>query len=251
VDAVRQAVAGTESVFHVAALPSVSRSWQDPVATLAVNAHATADLVQAAADAGVRSFVYSSSSSVYGDQPGERKSEDLAPHPISPYGYSKLLGEMLALAQGRPDGIRVVALRYFNVFGPRQDPDSPYAAVIPLFIKHALLGSTATIYGDGGQRRDFTYVDNVIDANLLAARSQATGVVVNVACGHSLSLLDLVAAISQLNGQPLRVVHGDPRPGDIRESLADIRRAQDVLGYTPRVSFEAGLRLTYDSFRTH
>jgi UDP-glucose 4-epimerase len=249
VDAVRAAVRGVEAVFHVAALPSVARSWQDPLTSLAVNAQGTANLVEAAAAAGVHALIYSSSSSVYGDQPAERKSEELEPRPISPYGFAKLLGEKIALAHARDDGLRVVALRYFNVFGPRQDPDSPYSALIPLFIKHALAGSTATIYGDGHQSRDFTYVANVVDANLLALHSTATGIAVNVACGESRSVLDLVGALAGLNGHALRLVHAPPREGDIRKSLADLMRARTVLGYRPRVTFEEGLRLTYDAFR--
>jgi UDP-N-acetylglucosamine/UDP-N-acetyl-alpha-D-glucosaminouronate 4-epimerase len=248
-ETVRRTMEGIEAVHHVAAVPSVARSWSDPVTTLAANTHGTAIVVEAAAAAGVHTFIYSSSSSVYGDQPAPVKSEDLEPKPISPYGYSKLLGEAIVLAHARP-GFRVVALRYFNVFGPRQDPDSPYSAVIPLFLKHALSGTTATIYGDGRQRRDFTYVDNVVDANVLALTAKANRLAVNVACGESRSLLDLVDAISRLNGHPLHVTHADPRPGDIRESLADVRRAHAELGYRPRISFEQGLQRTYAAYRT-
>jgi UDP-glucose 4-epimerase len=248
---VARAVLGAEAVFHLAALPSVARSWKDPVATLATNAHGTANLVEAASTSGVSAFIYSSSSSIYGDQPAEKKSEDMVPRPISPYGYSKLLGEMIALAHARaPQGMRVLALRYFNVFGPRQDPNSPYAAVIPLFIAHALAGTTATIDGDGSQSRDFTYVDNVVDANVCAFRSAASGVAMNVACGSSHTLLELVEAISALNHRPLRTVFGPARQGDIRHSLADISLAETEIGYQPRVGFQDGLRKAFDEYRS-
>ena len=250
-DDVSNAMRGVDAVFHLAALPSVARSWKDPVATLATNAHGTANLVEAAAANGVSAFIYSSSSSIYGDQPAERKSEDMHPRPISPYGYSKLLGEMIALAHARsPRGMRVLALRYFNVFGPRQDPNSPYAAVIPLFISHALAGTVATIDGDGTQSRDFTYVDNVVDANVCAYKSSASGVAMNVACGSSHTLLELVEAISGLNHQPLKTVFGPPRQGDIKHSLADISLAVSEIGYQPRVGFEDGLRKAFDEYRS-
>jgi UDP-N-acetylglucosamine/UDP-N-acetyl-alpha-D-glucosaminouronate 4-epimerase len=248
---VEEAMRDVDAVFHLAALPSVARSWKDPVATLATNAHGTANLVEAAAESGVSAFVYSSSSSIYGDQPAEKKSEDMHPRPISPYGYSKLLGEMIALAHARaPEGMRVVALRYFNVFGPRQDPNSPYAAVIPLFISHALAGTTATIDGDGTQSRDFTYVDNVVDANVCALRSSASGVAMNVACGSSHTLLELVDAISALNGRPLKTEFGPPRQGDIKHSLAGISLAAAEIGYQPRVGFQDGLRKAFDEYRS-
>jgi nucleoside-diphosphate-sugar epimerase len=246
---VASATRGIEVIFHLAALPSVARSWENPMQSLSVNALGTEILMEQASAAGSPGVVYSSSSSVYGDQAAESKSEDLTPNPISPYGMAKLLGEKLALARARRGGMRVIALRYFNVFGPRQDPTSPYAAVIPLFISHALAGSTATIDGDGRQSRDFTYVSNVVDANLLAARSQATGVAVNVACGEKHTLLELVEVISRLSGEPLRFQHGPPRPGDIKHSLADLAQAQSQLGYSPQVGFEEGLRMTFADIR--
>jgi UDP-glucose 4-epimerase len=246
-----KAMIGIDGVFHVAALPSVARSWQDPVATLATNAHGTANVIEAAVEAGVSSLVYSSSSSVYGDQAAVKKSENLEPRPISPYAYSKLLGEKIALAHARwPKGIRVVALRYFNVFGARQDPNSPYSAVIPLFIKHALAGTTAQIYGDGTQSRDFTHVDNVVNANICALQTEVSGLALNIACGQSYSLLDLVEAISKLNHQPLQTNYGPPREGDIRHSLADISMAAANIGYQPAVSFADGLRRTFDEYRS-
>jgi len=248
---VARAMTGIDAVFHVAALPSVARSWSDPVATLATNSHGTANVAEAAADAGVSSLVYSSSSSVYGDQEAELKTESLEPRPISPYAYSKFLGEKIALAHARDrKGLRVIALRYFNVFGARQDPDSPYSAVIPLFIKQALAGGTATIHGDGRQSRDFTHVDNVVDANVRALESQVSGVALNIACGQSHTLLDLVKAISTLNGQPLKAAFGPAREGDIRHSQADISRAASEIGYFPEVTFEDGLRRTFEGYRS-
>jgi nucleoside-diphosphate-sugar epimerase len=248
---VKRAVSDVSAVFHLAALPSVARSWKDPVSTLATNSHGTANLVEAAAANRISAFIYSSSSSIYGDQKAERKSEDLAPKPISPYGYSKLLGEKIALAHARgADGMRVVALRYFNVFGPRQDPNSPYAAVIPLFISHALAGTTATIDGDGKQSRDFTYVDNVVDANICALKSTASGIAMNVACGESHTLLELVDEISALNHRRLATDFGPPREGDIKHSLADISLATAEIGYRPRVGFQDGLRRAFDEYRS-
>jgi UDP-glucose 4-epimerase len=248
---VNEAMTGVESVFHLAALPSVARSWMDPVATLATNAHGTANVVESAVDARVSCLIYSSSSSVYGEQDAELKSESLEARPISPYAYSKLLGEKIALAHAREGkGMRVVALRYFNVFGARQDPDSPYSAVIPLFIKHALTGTAATIHGDGTQSRDFTHVDNVVEANVCAFRSEASGIAMNIACGQSHTLLDLVAAISDLNGRTLEIIFGPPREGDIRHSRADISLARAKIGYDPKVTFEDGLRRTFEEYRS-
>jgi len=248
---VASAMRGIDVVFHLAALPSVARSWIDPVASLAVNAHGTANVAEAAAANGVSALIYSSSSSIYGDQAAEKKSEDLEPRPISPYGYSKLLGEMIALAHARaPQGMRVVALRYFNVFGARQDPNSPYAAVIPLFITHALAGTPATVHGDGTQSRDFTHVDNVVDANLRAMDSDASGVAMNVACGDSHTLIDLIESISALNGRKLETVFGPPREGDIKHSLADISLATAKIGYRPKVTFSEGLRRVFADYRS-
>lgn len=248
---VAEAMTGIDFVFHLAALPSVARSWRDPVATLATNAHGTANLVEAAVDSGVSCLVYSSSSSVYGEQAAELKTETLEPRPISPYAYSKLLGEKIALAHARDrKGMRVVALRYFNVFGARQDPDSPYSAVIPLFIKQALAGATATIYGDGMQSRDFTHVDNVVEANVCALRSGASGIAMNIACGQSHTLLQLVEAISAVNRRPLKTGFGLPREGDIRHSRADISLAAAEIGYCPKVGFEDGLRRTFEDYRS-
>src|SRR6202521_5582576 len=248
---VGRAMTGVGAVFHVAALPSVARSWSDPIATLSTTAHGTAIVVEAAIEAGVSNLIYSSSSSVYGDQEADLKTETLEPRPISPYAYSKFLGEKIALAHaGDRQGMRVVALRYFNVFGARQDPDSPYSAVIPLFIKEALAGGTATIHGDGTQSRDFTHVDNVVDANVRALESLVSGVALNIACGQSHTLLDLVKAISALSGRPLQTAFGPPREGDIRHSRADISRAASEIGYCPNVTFENGLQRTFEGYRS-
>lgn len=248
---VREAMEGVSAVFHVAALPSVARSWQDPVTSLTVNTQGTAVVVKAAISAGVETLVYSSSSSVYGDQPAARKREDLPPRPISPYGVSKLLGEEIVLAHAWGNRIRAIALRYFNVFGPRQDPHSPYAAVIPLFIRHAIDDTPATVYGDGMQTRDFTYVENVVAANLLALTASASGVAINIACGQERTLIDVVTAIAGLNGHGLRTMAGPAREGDIRHSAADITLAAQAIGYRPIVSFETGLRMTYEALKAH
>jgi UDP-glucose 4-epimerase len=240
-----------EAVFHLAAVPSVARSWADPVTTLHVNALGTSNVLDAAIAAGAGTVIYSSSSSVYGDQPAGPRSENMAPRPISPYGHAKLMGERLTLAHAQGGRLRGVALRYFNVFGPGQDAGSPYAAAIPRFIRHALAATPAEVDGDGLQSRDFTFVDNVVDANLLAFDGSARGVALNCACGAAFSLLDLVDEISRLDGRPLEVRHGPARSGDIRHSLADLSRAESVIGYRPRVSFSEGLRRTYEWYRQH
>jgi nucleoside-diphosphate-sugar epimerase len=245
---VRLAMRGVNGVLHVAALPSVARSWQDPVTTLAVNAQGTAIVVEEAIAAGVERLVYSSSSSIYGDQEAERKVETLEPRPISPYGFSKLLAEQIVNAHGASGRIGTIALRYFNVFGSRQDPDSPYSAVIPKFITAAVAAETAVIYGDGLQSRDFTFVENVVEANLLALRSAASGVAVNIASGESRTLLDLVDSISAIAGRRLAVEHAAPRAGEILHSLADISLADEVLGYRPLVTFTDGLDQAYGAY---
>jgi len=244
-DAVRRAMSQVEVAFHLAALPSVQRSWESPLESLGVNAHGTAIVAEAAVRAGCESLIYSSSSSVYGDQAEPVKAEELHPRPISPYGYAKLMGEKVCLAHSREDSIRTVALRYFNVFGPRQDPASEYAAVIPRFITQAMKGAPVTVYGDGRQRRDFTHVRNVVSANLKAFKTRPHGLAVNVACGRSASILDLIDQIAAAVGRPLDVSYGPSRLGDIRDSLADLRRASEALGYSPEMSFEEGLRDTY------
>lgn len=244
-DDLARAMRGIDSVFHLAAISSVAQSWEDPVASLATNAHGTANVVESAVEGGASALIYSSSAAVYGEPKTERVSEELEPRPISPYGYSKFLGEKIALAHEKgPAGIRVLALRYFNVFGTRQDPNSPYSAVIPLFIQHALAGTTATIYGDGRQSRDFTHVDDVVEANLSALQSGVSGIAMNIARGESHSLLELVEGISTLCNRPLNTVFVPPRMGDIRRSLAEVSLAASTIGYRPKVTFTDGLRRT-------
>jgi nucleoside-diphosphate-sugar epimerase len=247
---VARATLGIHAIFHLAAIASVERSWSDPVATLAVNAHGTANVVEAAVESEVSALVYSSSASVYGDYHRGLTSENVAPRPISPYGYSKLLGEKIVLAHSRPfHGIRIVALRYFNVYGPRQDPESPYSGVIPIFMKHALTGTTATIYGDGKQSRDFLHVEDVADANISALTGDASGLAINIASGRSHTLLQLVHAIEEATRRPLRTTSAPPREGDIRHSLADITLSATTIGFRPKVSFAKGLRNTLKESR--
>jgi UDP-glucose 4-epimerase len=244
----RRAVAGIDVVFHVAALPSVPRSLKDPWASHASNVNATVRLLEACKEAKVARIVYSSSSSVYGDTPVLPKTEGTEPLPRSPYAASKLAGEQYVLAFARAGLIEGVALRYFNVFGPRQSPHSAYAAVIPKFFQAALDGSPAVVYGDGHQTRDFTYVDNVVDANVLGAAApadQASGWVVNVGAGTRTSLLGLIEKIADTAGRPLRYLTEASRPGDVRDSLASLERAARVIGYRPRISLEEGLRRTW------
>jgi UDP-glucose 4-epimerase len=246
-----RAVHGVEVVFHVAALPSVPRSLADPWASHDANVNATVHLLQAARAAGVRRIVFSSSSSVYGDTPTLPKVEDVEPLPRSPYAASKLSAEQYVLAYARAGLVDGVALRYFNVFGPRQSPDSPYAAVIPLFFRAAITGTPATVFGDGQQTRDFTYVDNVVDANLLAATApaeRASGFPINVGAGERTSINELLDLIQQVTGRPIARQHRPPRAGDVRDSLAGLQRAADRLGYQPEVRLVDGLRRTWEWF---
>ena len=243
------AVRGCEIVLHQAAMPSVPRSVQDPLTSNAANVIGTLNVLLAARDAGVRRVVFASSSSVYGATPGLPKDESLPALPISPYAVAKLASEGYCRSFTEVYGLETVALRYFNVFGPRQDPQSQYAAVIPNFIMAALRGQTPTIFGDGEQSRDFTYVENVVDANLLAmAAPNVAGRVYNVACGNRISLNELVATIGRVLGRIIEPVHEPGRPGDVRHSMADISRARDDLGYEIGVSFEEGLSRTIDHY---
>ena len=249
-DVCRRAVEGVEIVFHIAALPSVPRSLKDPWGSHDANVNATVRLLQACHAAGVRRVVYSSSSSVYGDTPTLPKVETMEPLPRSPYAASKLSSEQYVLAYARAGLVEGVALRYFNVFGPRQDPNSAYAAVIPLFFAAAEAGQTVTIFGDGGQTRDFTYVDNVVAANLAAAfaPASASGTVVNCGAGERTSLLQLLDLVRQVSGCDVDAVHQPPRGGDVRDSLASLERAGRVIGYAPSVGLEEGLRRTWSWF---
>lgn len=243
---VATAVRGTEVVFHQGALPSVPRSIQDPLSSTAVNVEGTLNVLLAARDHAVRRVVVASSSSIYGDAPGMPRTETQMPKPLAPYAVSKLAAEQFALVAHRVYGLETVALRYFNVFGERQDPLSGYAAVIPKFIRVMLAGEPPTIFGDGSSSRDFTYVENVIWANLAAAGESMApvGQAINVAMGDSHTLNELVALLNELLGTDLAAKCVDPRPGDVPESRADIDRARAVLGYTPTVGFTEGLERT-------
>jgi UDP-glucose 4-epimerase len=248
--AVARASAGARVIFHQAAMRSVPRSVEDPLGANDNNVTGTLQLLQAARTAGVPRVVYASSSSVYGAGPELPKREDQAPAPISPYAVSKAAGEQYAAVWSRLYGVQTVGLRYFNVFGPRQDPASEYAAVIPRFILWALRGQPLEVHGDGTQSRDFTYIDNVVDANLLAARApQAAGEVFNVGCGERVSLLAIVEMLEQNLGRPLARRHTPARPGDVPHTLADIGKAKRLLGYQPLVPFAEGFRRTVAHFK--
>lgn len=244
------AVRAVDYVLHQAALPSVSRSVENPRATYEVNVTGTLNLLLAARDAGVRRFIYAGSSSAYGDTEELPKREEMVPRPLSPYAASKLAGEELCRAFCASYGLETVALRYFNVFGPRQDPESQYAAVIPRFIVAALQKRPPTIFGDGLQTRDFTYVANVVEANLLACEAPAAvaGQVFNVGSGRRVSVRELWQAIRSLTGAAAEPQHVAARAGDVRDSLASLEHAQRFLGYRPQVMFEEGLGRTVAFF---
>ena len=250
-DTCGRVVRGIEIVFHVAALPSVPRSIADPWASHDHNVNGTMRLLEAARAAGARRVVYSSSSSVYGDTPTLPKAETAEPLCRSPYATAKLAGEQYVLAYARAGLLEGVALRYFNVFGPRQSPTSAYAAVIPAFLKAALTGTVAEVHGDGEQTRDFTYVDNVVDANLRAAfgeRDAVNGWATNVGAGSRTSLNELLRLVEQVTGRPVASEHRAPRAGDVRDSQASLDRAKRVLGYVPTVDLREGLRRTWEWF---
>ena len=250
-EAVARAVAGVDCVFHEAALASVPRSIEQPLATHAACVTGAVILLDAARRAGVRRVVYAGSSSAYGDQPTCSKRETDLPAPISPYAAAKLATEQYCRAFTATYGLETVVLRYFNVFGPRQDPNSPYSAVIPLFITAMLTGNQPVIFGDGRQSRDFSYVANVVRANLLAADAPgAAGHVFNVANGRSTDLLTLIDSLNELLGLDVKPRHEPARVGDVRESLADITQARKLLGYEPVVEFEEGLRRSIEYYRS-
>jgi UDP-glucose 4-epimerase len=247
--ALGRALAGVELVFHEAAIPSVPRSLADPLASHEANATGTLNLLAASKRAGVRRVVYAASSSAYGDTPTLPKVETMRPMPLSPYAVSKLTGEHYCQVYASAFGLETVSLRYFNVFGPRQPPDSPYAAVIPRFIEAMLVGQSPVIYGDGRQSRDFTFVEDVVQANLRAADAPAVaGKVFNIACGRRTSLLDLISKINALLGTDIEPIHEAPRPGDVRDSQADISRAQAELGFCPRTDVDRGIRGCLDYY---
>ena len=250
--AMRSACDGVGYVLHQAALGSVPRSMADPVGSNHANVVGTLQVLQAAREAGVRRVVYASSSSVYGDTPTLPKREDMPANPVSPYAVSKYAGELYCQSFSRVLGLETVSLRYFNVFGPRQHPTSQYAAVIPKFIRAMLLGEQPTIFGDGKQSRDFTFIDNVVSANLLACAAPAEkvdGRVFNVAAGKSFSLLDLYSLLQQHTGFDKPALFAAPRGGDVRDSLADTSRGREAMGYKTLVDFKDGLKSTVDWYR--
>jgi UDP-glucose 4-epimerase len=244
---VHAAVRGAEVVFHQGALPSVPRSVQDPLTTTAVNVEGTLNVLLAARDEGVRRIVNASSSSVYGNSGELPRVETQAPDPISPYAVAKLAAERFCTSFSRVYGMEIVSLRYFNVFGPRQDPTSQYAAVVPRFISTIAAGEPVTIYDDGEQSRDFTFVDNVVAANLLAAdAANVGGEMLNVATGTSVTVNALADAIGALLGKPVEKTYEPAREGDVRASWANVEEARRLLGYEPQIDFTTGLRRTAD-----
>ena len=246
---VRRAVVGVEGVFHQAALRSVPRSVDDPLSTNDVNVGGTLNLLMASRDAQVRRVVYASSSSAYGDDPALPKVETLPANPISPYAVAKLAAEHYCRTFARLYGLETVSLRYFNVFGPRQNPESKYSAVIPRFLQLALQHEPLEIHGDGEQSRDFTYIDNVVQGNLRAMDAAGvSGEVFNIACGTRHSLLAIADAIGTFLGRELPRHHTAPRAGDVKHTLADISKAERLLGYRPEVDFAQGIRRTCEYF---
>ncbi|MFZ2147776.1 MAG: SDR family oxidoreductase [Sedimentisphaerales bacterium] len=237
-------------VLHQGALPSVPRSVDDPAATHRHCVDATFTLLLAARDAGIKRFVFAASSSAYGDTPTLPKVETMTPMPLSPYAAAKLVGEYYCSVFYQVFGLETISLRYFNVFGPNQDPTSQYAAAIPAFVTAILKDKPPTIYGDGEQSRDFTYIDNVVEANLLAARAKQTrGEVINIACGEAVTVNEIIALINELLGKNIKPIYTDPRPGDVKHSLADITLAKKLIGYKTKIPFKQGLKLAIDWYR--
>ena len=244
-DTVKKVMSGVDYVLHQAALPSVPRSIKDPVTTNAVNVDGTLNILNAARNSGVKRVVFASSSSVYGDNEAPLKSELLKPSPISPYGVSKLAGEYYCRVFYKVYGLETVCLRYFNVYGPNQNPDTQYAAVIPKFITSIMNDKPPTIYGDGKQSRDFTFVKDVVNANILAMKARgAAGKVFNIAAGKRTTINELVSILDNILGKDIVSEHTEPREGDIKHSLADISLAKKILGYEPKYTLEEGLKET-------
>ncbi len=247
---VREAVHGVDVILHQAALPSVPRSVRDPITTNEVNLNGTLNILDAAKDAKVKRVVFASSSSVYGDNPELPKHEGMIPNPLSPYAVSKLASEKYCGVFSKIYGLETVALRYFNVFGPRQDPASQYSAVIPKFITAILNDGQPIIYGDGEQSRDFTYISNVIEANILAAtKAGVSGIVLNCACHGRITLNELSRKINSVLGKNIAPIYKAERPGDIKHSFADISAAKKCLGFSPTVDFETGLKRTIEWYK--
>jgi len=247
IDLLEKLFHGVDCVFHQAAIPSVPRSIENPLASHEANATGTLNVLIAARDAGVRKVVYASSSSVFGDTPTLPKREDMAPNPQSPYAVAKRAGEYYCRVFEEVYGLATVCLRYFNVYGPGQDPDSEYAAVIPRFIKRALEGKAPVIFGDGEQTRDFAFVKDAAESNILAAESEACGVF-NIGNGKSITVNELAKQVLSITGSKAEPVHEEPRPGDITHSVADISRAR-AIGYEPKYTLEEGLKRTVEEFR--
>jgi UDP-glucose 4-epimerase len=244
-----EAVKDVDYVLHQAAVPSVQRSVVDPVTTNRSNVTATLNLLESSRKAGVRRFVYAASSSAYGDTEVLPKKEEMPANPLSPYALQKWVGERYCKLYHELYGLETVSLRYFNVFGPGQDPYSEYSAVIPKFITKLLAKEAITVYGDGEQSRDFTYIDNVVDANLLALRApNAPGEVCNIGCGQRVTLIELIRILEELLGVQAHVIYAAAKPGDVRHSLADITKAARVLGYVPKTEIEEGLRRTMEAY---
>ena len=251
-EALREACVEVDYVLHEAAIPSVPKSVLDPLGSNRANVDGTVNLLVAARDAKVKRVVYAASSSAYGDTPTLPKREDMTPNPISPYAVAKLASEHYMISFYRCYGLETVCLRYYNVFGPRQDPTSPYSGVLAKFITLMLKGEAPTIFGDGTQSRDFTYIDNTVEANLLAAKAPAAevaGRVFNVATGRRVDLNEMFQALKKLTGYSGEVRYGPERGGDIKHSLADIAQAEKHMGYKPKVDFEEGLRRTVEWYR--
>ncbi|MFT5368847.1 MAG: nucleoside-diphosphate-sugar epimerase [Candidatus Latescibacterota bacterium] len=247
---VHEAARDIEVIFHQGALPSVPRSINDPITSNQVNVEGTLNILNAARDTGVRRVMYASSSSIYGENPALPKREDMMPQPISPYAVSKLAGEKYCQVFAHTYNLETVCMRYFNVFGRGQDPKSQYAAVVPRFITAFLDGSVITVHGDGEQSRDFTFIDNVIQANILAATApKASGEVFNIACNARMSLNQMLSHIRNYTENDTEVAYGPSRSGDVKHSQADIQKARDILGYNPQVSAEMGLRLSVEWYR--
>lgn len=252
IETLQKACHQADFVIHLAARTSVPRSVKDPIETNRINVDGTLNVLVAARDNKVKRVVFAASSSAYGETPALPKVESMQSQPISPYGVSKYVGELYAQTFGRCYGLETVCVRYFNIFGPRQDPDSPYSGVLSRFATAFLDGTQPTVFGDGNQTRDFTFVENAVQANLLACESEgAAGKVFNVGTGHSISLNQVLELLGRISGQHLKANYEPPRDGDIRDSLADISRAREILGYEPTVFFEEGLQRTYDWYRTN
>jgi nucleoside-diphosphate-sugar epimerase len=246
----QKAMKGIEYVFHQAALPSVQRSVEDPLGSNAVNGGGTLNILFAAREEAVKRVIYASSSSIYGDTPTLPKHEEMLSHPLSPYALQKYIGEQYCRLFYELYGLETVSLRYFNIFGPKQDPNSIYSAVIPKFIEALLQGSPPIIFGDGEQSRDFTYIENVVQANLLAMSAEHLhGEAINIACAERTSLNQLVNVLRKILGSKVSPVYEEPRKGDVRHSLADIRKGKELLNYEPKVGIESGLRKTVEFFQ--